>query len=236
MALYSYSFLLSLQPFLFRHPSISIFSFQVSNTYLPVGWSVYVCTFVCACILCGQGFTWWAVSRQWRPKNINASENNNMIASWLLKKNLLASPKNCWLPKKFPRASWPLEIEYRFIRLYEEYFFWLLNEVAGDQNKNFGSQIGSWIILLATKMIIPGASWPRPVHPGRTLVRAGTSWNSILAGQVKFLAHLRPARWDWPIHWVLKANYDKYRTFCLRPLFDYYWVVFMGRFDCSNNL
>ena len=38
-----------------------------------------------------------------------------------------------------------------------------------------------------------GAAWR--VHPGRTLVRAGTSWNSSLAGQVKFPTHLPSSRW-----------------------------------------
>ena len=36
----------------------------------------------------------------------------------------------------------------------------LLNKVVGDQNKNFSSQIGPDIKLLATKMKNPGASWP----------------------------------------------------------------------------
>ena len=35
----------------------------------------------------------------------------------------------------------------------------------------------------------------RPVHPGRILVRAGTSLNSQMAGQVKFPTHLPSGRW-----------------------------------------
>ena len=92
--------------------------------------------------------------------NIKVSKNNNMVTSWLLKKIAGFPQKIAGYQNKKKTASWPLAIEYTYTHLYREYFFWLLNEVVGIQNKNVSSQIGPWIKLLATKMKNPGASWP----------------------------------------------------------------------------
>ena len=82
-----------------------------------------------------------------------------MVASWLLKKIADFHKKIAGYQNKNKSESWPLEIEIKYIHLYKEYFFWLLSNVAGDQNKNFSSQIDYWIKLLAIKMKIAVASW-----------------------------------------------------------------------------
>ncbi len=93
---------------------------------------------------------------------------------------LVKKKKNSW---KTPTICLWTPWIHQGVCQHAESVFWR-NTVCPMVDGKVNHWIQSWTLRAA-----------RPVHPGRTLTRAGTSWNVPMVGQVQFPAGLLSGRW-----------------------------------------